>query len=65
MHDAAAGTAYPCSTFFAFAHFATTLENDMIWFDPFSATTRGAVDTILGGVFLKLPVPGLFEFLVE
>lgn len=65
MHDAAAGTAYPCSTFLAFAHFPTTLEHDMIWFDPFAATTSGAVDTILGRVFLKLPVPDLLEFLVK
>lgn len=65
VHFVVTYAAYACPTFFAFSYFATILHVDMIRFDPLATMARRAVDTVSGRIFMELPVPDLFELLVE
>lgn len=50
---------------FAFAIFASTFCINVLWFDPFPASSRRAIYSIAGRVLLELLVPFDFEFVVE
>lgn len=65
MHFVVAYAAYACPAFLAFSYFATVLQGDMIRLDPLATMARWAVDAVSGGILMELPVPGLFEALVE
>jgi hypothetical protein len=56
------------STAFAFSEFPAGVVGvrvDVGGFDPFPAAAAGAVETVLGGVFLVFAVPFVFELVVE
>lgn len=58
-------TAFAVSVLTAPARTARSINMDMGRLDPFAATARGAVDAVLGGVFLIFAVPGFLELEVE
>lgn len=65
VHLVVADAADPRPTSFTLSYFATILKANVVGFDPLSAMTSRAVDTISSGVLLELPIPGLLEFLVK
>lgn len=65
MHSIIACATNLDTTLFAFANLPALFHCNMVGLDPFATAFRRTVDSIAGCVFLKLPVPGHFELLVE
>lgn len=65
VHLTVTGAADPGITSLAFADLPAVIDGDVVWLNPFAATTSRTINSVVCIVFLKFSVPVLLEVLVE